>query len=348
MLTYQATAPGQGAFVEVGTPVPKGDEILVRVRYCGVCGTDYALSSGNSSFIRNKQATYPIRLGHEWSGVVAAVGPDVRGFEIGDPVVGDNYVSCGVCPACQKKDYNGCTGRHHVGTIDPCWPGAFAEYYLAPVRHVYKLAPNVSLKEAAFCEPLSVAWGGVKKMHMDENSVVCVIGTGSIAMAAAALSRYRGAGQVYVIGRNAFKLEKALSLGITGTIDTSSSDPVKTLLGLTGGRYADCILECSGAPSTIGQCLDLAAQNATVALIGFYETYVDGLNVDTLVSKQLTLIGIMGEYGNLETVSKIMAGFDLRMSGIVTATLPFSRMDEALKPADPRRVIKTMVEFPEK
>ena len=123
-----------------------------------------------------------------------------------------------------EKDYNGCTGRHHVGTIDPCWPGAFAEYYLAPVRHVYKLAPNVSLKEAAFCEPLSVAWGGVKKMKMDADSVVCVIGTGSIAMAAAALPRYRGAGQVYVVGRNAFKLEKARSLGITGTINTKDGE----------------------------------------------------------------------------------------------------------------------------
>ncbi len=347
MKTYQAIAPGQGAFVEVPTPVPQDDQVLVQVRYCGVCGTDYALYSGNSGFVQNGLATYPIRLGHEWSGVVAAVGPDVTGLQVGDAVVGDNYVSCGVCPACQKQDYNNCTGRNHVGTIDPCWPGAFAEYFLAPQRHIYRLADTVSLKEAALCEPLSVAFGGVKKMNITPDSVVVVIGTGSIGMAAAALARYRGAGKVYMVGRNKEKLEVAMSLGITGVINSKETDLQQELLRLTNGRYADFVLECSGAPSTIQQTLDIAAQKATIALIGFYEREISGLNIDTLVSKELTLVGIMGEYGNLEAVSHIMAEFDLRLEGIVTDTISFADMKTALEPADPRRVIKTIVQFEE-
>ena len=347
MKTYQAIAPGQGAFVEVPTPVPQDDQVLVQIRYCGVCGTDYALHSGNSSFIQNGLATYPIRLGHEWSGVVAAVGPSVTDLQVGDAVVGDNYVSCGVCPACQKQDYNFCAGRNHVGTIDPCWPGAFAEYFVAPRRHVYPLAETVSLKEAALCEPLSVAYGGIKKMNITAESVVVVIGTGSIGMAAATLARYRGAGQVYMVGRNKEKLEVAKTLGITGVINVKETDLQQELLRLTGGRHADFVLECSGAPTTIQQSLDIAAQKATIALVGFYEKEISGLNIDTLVSKELTLVGIMGEYGNLEAVSRIMAEFDLRLEGVITDTVSFSDMPAAMNPADPHRVIKTIVQFEE-
>ncbi len=343
MKTYQAIAPGKGAFCDCPTPTPTGDQVLARVCYCGICGTDYALFSGNSSFIRNRQATYPIRLGHEWSGVVAAVGPAVTRLRVGDRVVGDNYVSCGECPACLRKDYNFCTGRHHVGTIDPCWPGAFAEYFLAPERHVYRLGDNISLREAALCEPLSVAWGGVKKMNVTGDSVVAVIGTGSIGMAAAALARYRGAGSVYLIGRNRWKLERALQLGITGTICSEDGDAEAQLLALTGGRHADFVVECSGNPDTVSEALSLTAQKATVALIGFYEKKLDGLDIDRLVSHEVTLVGIMGEYGNLEAVSKIMAETDLHLSGLITDEVAFADCDAAFHPADRRRVIKTLV-----
>ena len=346
MKTYQAVKPGKGSYIEVETPVPKDDEILVKVRYCGVCGTDYALFSGNSSFVRNNQADYPMRLGHEWSGIVAAVGPKVTKVRVGDPVVGDNYVSCGVCPACQKGDYNGCTGRHHVGTINPRWPGAFAEYYLAPERHIYRLADHVSLKQAALCEPLSVAWGGVKKMDIKEDSVVAVIGTGSIGMAAAALAKYKGSKHVYLVGRNEMKLNVAKSLDIAGTINTSQVCPEEELKRLTGGKLADFVLECSGAPAAIAQSLNVSAQNALIAVIGFYEKKLPDFDIDQLVSKQIQLIGIMGEYGNLEAVANIMTNYDLKLDTIITGNMDFYKdMDRALAPEDPHKVIKTMVYF---
>lgn len=346
MKIYQAVAPDRGAFAEVPVPVPEGDQVLVQVHYCGVCGTDYALFSGNSSFVEQGQATYPIRLGHEWSGVVAKVGPAVQGLQPGDRVVGDNYVSCGVCPACLRQDYNFCTGRHHVGTINPCWPGAFAEYFLVPQRHVYKIADHLSLKDAALCEPLSVAYGGIRKMNITSDSVVVVVGTGCIGMAAAALARYRGAHQVYMVGRNPYKLSVAEKIGVTGVIRSDINDPETRLLALTGGRHADYILECSGNRGVMPAVLAMAAQKATVAVIGFYEQSLDGFAVDTLVSKELTFIGIMGEYGNLEAVSKIMAESDLKMSAAITELVDFSRCDAAFHPKDHSRIVKTVICMP--
>lgn len=342
MKVFQAIAPNQGAFIETQVPTPVEDQILVKVSYCGVCGTDYDLFSGESSFVKNRQATFPIRLGHEWSGVVAQVGPQVKGLKVGDRVVGDNYVSCGVCEACKAGDYNNCTGRNHVGTIDPCWPGAYAEYYLAPERHVYRLADHVSLQDASLCEPLSVAYGGIKKMHITDQTVVAVIGTGPIALSAAALALNRG-GKVYVIGRNDFKLEIAQRLGIHGTINCSRCDVAEALKEMTGGCLADCILECSGNPDMVGAVIRIAAQKAVAALIGFYNVNPQQVDFSTMVSKEMTMIGIMGEYGNLEAVSKILAENDLKLSEIVTSVVPFEECGIALAPENPRRVVKTIV-----
>ncbi len=195
MKIFQAIAPMQGEFKEIPTPTPKSDEVLVKIAYCGICSTDYALFSGNSSFVKNKQATYPIRLGHEWSGVVEKVGDKVTRVKTGDNVIGDNFISCNACEACLSENYGDCSARQNVGTSDPCYDGAFAQYYLLPERHVYKLDDNVPLLDAALCEPLSVAYGGIKAMNITPQSIVLIVGTGSIGMAAAALALQKGAGR---------------------------------------------------------------------------------------------------------------------------------------------------------
>lgn len=344
MKVFQAIAPNKGTFIEKQIPTPADDQVLVKVSYCGVCGTDFDLFSGNSSFVKNNQATYPIRLGHEWSGIVAQVGPKVTRFRAGDRVVGDNYVTCGECDACRAGDYNNCTGRKHVGTIDPCWPGAYAEYYLAPERHVYRLADHVSLMEATLCEPLSVAYGGIKKMHITPQSVVVVIGTGPIAMSAAALALNQG-GQVYVVGRNGFKLQIAEKLGVNGVINSTQGDITAALGAMTGGRLADYILECSGSPDMVNEMVRLAAPKAMAALIGFYNVQPREVDFSSIVAKEMTLVGIMGEYGNLEAVSKILAENDLKLNHIITGVVPFDNCVSALMPENPRQVVKTIVKI---
>lgn len=346
MKAFQAVAPKQGAFIDVQTPTPVGDQVLVKVCFCGVCGTDYDLFSGESNFVKNKQATYPIRLGHEWSGVVAAVGAEVTKLKVGDRVVGDNYVTCGKCAACLRGDYNNCTGRMHVGTIDPCWPGAFAEYFLVPQRHVYRLADHVSLREAALCEPLSVAYGGTKKMNITPDSVVAVIGTGPIALSAAALAKNQGA-QVFVIGRNAKKLAIAEKLGVTGTLNIREGDPATMLSERTGGRLANYILECSGSPVMVNEVIRIADHKAVAALIGFYNSMPEGVDFSMMVAKEMKLIGIMGEYGNLEAVAALMAQKDLKLAEMITGDMPFEQCNEALAPEDHSGVIKTMIHIAE-
>ena len=175
-----AKGGAQGEIVSLPVPAVTENTVLVKVCYCGICGTDQDLFSGQCSFVENGQVTYPLRLGHEWSGVVSAVGEGVTEFKSGNPVVGENAVTCGTCEACLRGDYAHCHHMLNVGTIEPVYDGAFCEYYLIPKHHLHKIPEGISLKAASLSEPLSVAYGGIKRMKITEDSTVAVIGSGCI------------------------------------------------------------------------------------------------------------------------------------------------------------------------
>ena len=155
MKVLYADGYGKARIVPVPVPDTLPGTVLVKVAYCGICGTDQDLFSSDCSFVENGQVTYPLRLGHEWSGVVEAVGDGVTEFAKGDRVVGDNAVTCGTCDACLKGDFAHCHHMLNVGTIDPVYDGAFCEYYRIPAHHLHKIPDGISLKAASLAEPLS-------------------------------------------------------------------------------------------------------------------------------------------------------------------------------------------------
>lgn len=320
MKAFVAEGPGRASFRTVDIPELGARDILVKVKYAGICGTDYAIFSGKCSFIEKGQIQYPVRFGHEWSGVVEAAGSGVTRFQTGDRVIGDNLVCCNRCPACQKGDYDNCTDKRCVGTIR-CWDGSFAEYIVMPEWHLHHLNPQVGLREAALGEPLSVAYGAVKNMDITENSTVAVIGTGCIGMAAAALAAHKRAKKVIMLGRNPFKLEIALKVGASETINTREEDAETAIMRLTEGKGADFVIECSGVPSTIMQAVKISANHASIGLIGFYECNIDDVDIDLFVSKQLKLFGVMGEFENLRAVNEIL--HELKISDVITSEIPF-------------------------
>lgn len=311
-------------------PIPKikdDDEVLVRISYCGICGTDQDLFSSNCSFAEDGLVTYPVRLGHEWSGVVEKVGENVTDFQKGDKVVGDNSVACGKCEPCRSGDFDHCEHRLNVGTIDPVYDGAFCEYYVIPARHLHKIPNGISLKEASLAEPFSVAYGGIKRMNITPNSTVAVIGTGCIGMAAVVLAKCLGAKEVFMIGRNEQKLAAAQKIGAT-VINSGICDAVSEINEFTGGKGADFVLECSGAKGTYSQAMDIAAFRATVALIGFYSSKEDAVNVDTVVSKALNVFGVMGEPDIMDGALSILEKHKPEILPIITDELEF---DDCIK-----------------
>ena len=327
MKVFLSEGYGKGGIVNMPVPQVTENTVLVKVCYCGICGTDQDLFSSQCSFAENGEVTYPVRLGHEWSGIVESVGNGVTEFKKGDKVVGDNAVTCGVCEACQKGDYPNCHHMLNVGTIDPVYDGAFSEYYIIPKHHLHKIPDGISLKEASLAEPLSVAYGGIKRMNITENSVVAVIGTGCIGMSAVVLAKCLGAKSVVMIGKSPKKLEVAKKLGAE-IINIKEHNAIDEINRITDGKGADFVLECSGAMGTYKQAIEIAAFWGTVALIGFYDNRENDVNIDAIVSKALTMFGVMGEMDNMTGALAVLEKYKPDLTPIITDELNF---DDCIK-----------------
>lgn len=304
----------------------KKDEVLIRVAWTGICATDLAIYTGESSFVKSGEIKYPCRIGHEWSGIVEEVGEHVTKFKKGDRVITDNGVSCGECESCKSGNRFGCTQIMSVGTIH-CWDGCYAEYMYMPECHTYPLADNVTLEQAALAEPLSIALGAIKKYDIRPETTVAVIGTGSIALGAAALASAKGARQVIVIGRKDFKLEAARKCGATHVVNSTKEDAAQKIREITEGKGADFVIESSGGAKTVDEAMQIAAKRGTIALLAFYERTLDAFPIDTLVSKELIVKGVMGEFGLVPEAAEYLAK-GLPVEGMIT-----HRMELAEVPA---------------
>lgn len=304
----------------------KKNEVLIRVAWTGICATDLAIYTGESSFVKSGEITYPCRIGHEWSGIVEEVGENVTKFRKGDRVITDNGVSCGECENCKKGDFFHCTNIMSVGTIN-CWDGCYAEYMYMPECHTYPLADNVSIEEAALAEPLSIALGAIKKYDIQKDTTVAVIGTGSIGLGAAALAHIKGAKTVIVIGRKDFKLDAALKCGATHVINSTTEDVVQKIQEITDGKGVDFVIESSGGAKTVDEAMQIAAKRGTVALLAFYERTLNEFPIDTLVSKELVVKGVMGEFGLVPEAAEYLSK-GLPVMGMVTHKMELSEVPE--------------------
>jgi L-iditol 2-dehydrogenase len=309
----------------------KEDEVLIKVAYAGICATDLAIYTGETDFVRKGLITYPCRIGHEWSGVVEAIGKSVTKFKKGDNVVTDNGVSCGECTMCTEGKYFECTNLKSVGTIN-CWDGCFAEYMIMPQRHTYSISPSLSLKEAALAEPLSISLASVKKYSVDKSTTVAIIGTGAIGLGSAALCSKLGANKIIVIGRTEYKLQKAKECGATHIINSRKENVYKSIYEITNNQGVDFVIETSGGKETVMQSIDIVKAKGTVALAAFYEKTISNFNVDTLVQKQVEVKGVMGEFGLVPAACRILED-GLPVTGIITQCIEFDNVPEYFRKA---------------
>ncbi|MGO9310729.1 MAG: zinc-dependent alcohol dehydrogenase [Spirochaetia bacterium] len=340
-------SPGNIRMVETAKPRVGPGDVLTRVAWSGICGTDLAIMSGDMSLVREGLITYPVRIGHEWSGVVEQVGKDVKRFRPGDRVVSDTAVTCGTCAHCLRGDIAECRERRSLGTINH-WPGSFAEYMLMPERHMHALPDSIDLDEAALIEPATIALAGVRKLVVSPATCVLIVGTGPIGLAALALVKSQGAGMVLVSGRKDRKLAVGRAMGADAVVNVTKEDLAGFVMKHTGGKGVDAVLETSGNIEALGPCVKVLAQGGTIALIGFFETSLNGFNIDAVVFKEVQLRGVMGEFGLVEPVIDAMGGRKMSLKPLITHRVPFAQAIEAMKTAHEKNEtkIKMLVEMP--
>lgn len=246
---------------EYAVPELDAHDVLIRVKACGVCGTDVHIYEGDSGAA---ECTPPTILGHEFSGVVEQVGAAVTKVRPGDRVSVDPNCYCGNCVYCTSGSAHFCTHMTGYGTTAN---GGFAEYCAVDERQVYRLGAHTTFEQGAMAEPLACCLHGIDMCHIAAGSNVVVIGGGMIGLIMVQLARISGAGKVALVEPVPGKRENGLRLGADFCIDPLSED-VKTELELHGMTWVHTVIECVGKPSTIAQAIGIAGYRAVVMMFG--------------------------------------------------------------------------------
>jgi L-iditol 2-dehydrogenase len=259
---------------QVDIPEVGPDEVLLRVKACGICGSDIAYYWGMSS-LETESGKGPLILGHEFSGEIVEMGeiPKRLGlYKVGDRAAVDPVQYCNVCEACKKGQVNLCERKGVSGvSVD----GAFAEYVKTKYTCVFKLPKNVSYEEGSFLEPLADAIYAVQNLEVTLGDFCVVIGPGPIGLAEAQLIKSAGAGTLVVVGTRDYRLEIAQKNGadyIFNTTDHKSkyyvSDVVKKIEELTEGKMADRVLVATGNPQIMNLPFQISGRRSNIVFFG--------------------------------------------------------------------------------
>ena len=245
---------------EVPVPEIGVEDVLVKVKNTGICGTDWSIYNGWYSADK-----LPMIPGHEFSGVIAKVGKNVKGIKEGDRVTADINMACGTCYYCMKGDTLLCTTFTQLGIHTD---GTFAEYVKAPAHLIHHLPDNLSFEEGAFIEPLSCCIHAAKALNATIGSSVAIIGCG-LGVLHARMAVLRACAPVIVIGDNEKRLRIAKEMGADYTIDIKKiSDPVAEVKKLTGGRGVDFAIEAVGTTKTYEQAFAMLRNGGTLSAFG--------------------------------------------------------------------------------
>lgn len=245
---------------EIEKPVPRSDEVLVKVMACGICGTDVHIFHGDEGAAPTPAGTV---LGHEFSGIVESVGRDVTAVKPGDKVCVDPNKLCGECDYCRGGMGHFC---EHITGIGTTVNGGFAEYCAVPVSQVYKFE-KAGYNRAAMTEPLACCLHGIDRCNISCGDTVLIIGGGMIGMLMLQLAKMSGAGKVILSEPVEEKRRQAEKLGADLCIDSVKEDLRTALKRADVGRIAT-VIECVGRKETMSQAIEVAGNKATVMLFG--------------------------------------------------------------------------------
>jgi threonine dehydrogenase-like Zn-dependent dehydrogenase len=252
--------PGRLVIKQVPVPSIDEGEVLIRVKYTGICGTDWSIFTGKYSADK-----LPLIPGHEFSGTIAKVGKRTRGLKEGDRVTADINMSCGTCFYCRQGQKLLCPDFHQLGIHVN---GTYAEYVKAPFDQVHVLPDAVSFLAGAYIEPVSCVIHSSKAAKVTTGSSVAILGTG-LGVLHGRLAHLRGAAPVIVIGHTPRKLALAREFGADIAINLNEiTDPVAEVRRLTGGRGADFVIEAVGSAATYEQALAMTRPGGTLAAFG--------------------------------------------------------------------------------
>src|ERR1017187_4277401 len=304
--------------VDMAVPRPAEDELLIRIRACGICGSDVHGFDGSTG-----RRLPPIVMGHEAAGEVEAVGTAVHCFKPGDRVTFDSTVYCGKCFFCRRGQINLCDNREIIGVSTPAFRrmGAFAEYVCVPERIAYLLPETMPFAHAALIEAVSVAVHAVSLTPIALEDTVVVVGAGMIGLLTMQAARMAGAGRVFVMDIDDTRLEMARNLGATETFNSRNADVIPQIMLQTAGRGADAALECVGNSVTVKLAVDSVRKGGTTTLIGNVAPTVE-FGLQSVVTRQIRVQGSCASSGEYPACISLISRGAIRVEPLVSAVAP--------------------------
>lgn len=323
MRAFVITAPGVGEVQEVPEPRAAAGQVVVRVERAGVCGTDAEFFSGDMSYLHTGQAAYPLRIGHEWCGRVAEVGPGVDASWLGRRVAADTMLGCGSCRLCSTGRQHLCAERYEIG-IRNGWPGALAEKLPVPVSALVPLPEEVDEVLGALVEPAANALRAVRGVDPQSGKRVLIVGPGTIGLLSAQIARALGC-EVGLVGASAESLRFAESLGFS---NVWTSEPAGQASGF------DAVVDASNDPAVPARAAVLVEPGGRVVFIG-----ISGepslLDSRELVLKDVTAVGVLSGSGGLQGAVELFASGAVDPRPLVAATVGLEQVADVLKGSRP-------------
>lgn len=335
------TQKGEGFLELCDREIPKisSDEVLIRVSYAGICGTDI--------HIKHDQFPYwpPVIMGHEFSGTVVEVGSDVTGYAAGDNVVGEPHnLACGKCHLCRNGKIQLCEQKRSIGWgID----GVFAEYVRMPEKLLHKIPAGVSLKTAAMAEPCAiVAHQVLERTGITAGDYVAIMGMGPIAIIAAQMARVAGAGRIVMCGCTSDTSVRLKIAERTGCLDrfinVQEENAVETIMAETNGKGADTVIEASGATSAIKSAIFALKKTGTFCGIGMTNAEEILVPWNTAMRKAIDLkFNMSSSYNGWNIALSLMASGKLMLDDLIKI-MPLDEYEEAFDLLETGKAIKIL------
>lgn len=263
MLQQVMTAPGEIEFREVAIPEIKANQVKIKIRKIGICGSDIHVYHGKHPF-----TSYPVTQGHEVSGEIVELGKEVKDLRIGQKVTIQPQVVCGKCHPCRHGKYNLCEELKVMGFQTT---GVASQYFVTESSKVTLLPEEMSDDEGAMIEPLAVAVHAVNRAGDVKGLKIAVLGAGPIGNLVAQAAKGMGAESVLITDISDIRLEKAKECGVAYTANTKREDFGEAMLRCFGPDKADVIYDCAGNDITMGQAIKYARKGSTIILVAVYE-----------------------------------------------------------------------------
>lgn len=329
--------PENHELLTVVDPTPGPGEVVIRVTMTGICGTDVHIHHGEFG------PRYPLVAGHEILGVIDEVGPDVTALSVGDRVVYDTMIACGVCVNCQRQLPNYCTDIRAVGVTEA---GGFAERVLAVAARCHNVE-GIPDEVAVFAEPLACSMHAVDTLGLTPGSDVLLFGAGPSGLLLAQLLRHGGAGRLVVAAPTANKLALARELAADDTVlvdRTNTAASMDQLKALAPDGF-DVVVDASGAITVLQNAVSLTRDGGTVLVYGMA---AEGATITVepyeIFRRQITIKGTFSQAYTFERALRMMRTGRIRTDGLITHRFGLHEYAEALDAvAHNREAVKTVI-----